>query len=85
MSNFDFIICTVFIFVVNNAFTLKMTNSWDIAPCSLLVDRCFRGAYCLHHQGDDGRQYASLKHRSASTRIYCSISKVVFIFAAVGT
>jgi hypothetical protein len=33
----------------------KMAASWDIAPCSLLeVDRFFRGAYCLNHQGDNG-------------------------------
>jgi hypothetical protein len=26
----------------------------DIAPCSLVeVDRRFRGAYCLHHEGDE--------------------------------
>jgi hypothetical protein len=25
---------------------------WDIIPWSLEVDQCFRGAYCLHHQGD---------------------------------
>jgi hypothetical protein len=26
---------------------------WDVAPCSLVeIDRRFRGAYCLHHQGD---------------------------------
>jgi hypothetical protein len=32
---------------------LKMTAFWDIAPCSLVeVDRRFRCAYCLHHQGD---------------------------------
>jgi hypothetical protein len=25
---------------------------WDIAPCSLVeINRRFRGAYCLHHQG----------------------------------
>jgi hypothetical protein len=29
-----------------------MTLFWDVAPCSLVgIDRCFRGAYCLHHQG----------------------------------
>jgi hypothetical protein len=31
---------------------------WDILPCKMIVDRRFRGAYCLHHQGwwipDDG-------------------------------
>jgi hypothetical protein len=31
-----------------------MTAFWDIAPCSLVeVDRRFRGAYCLHYQGDE--------------------------------
>jgi hypothetical protein len=30
-----------------------MTVFWDVAPCSLVeIDRSFRGAYCLHHQGD---------------------------------
>jgi hypothetical protein len=24
---------------------------WDILPCKMNVDRRFRGAYCLHHQG----------------------------------
>jgi hypothetical protein len=32
---------------------MKMTVFWDVAPCSLVeVDRRFRGAYCLHIQGD---------------------------------
>jgi hypothetical protein len=31
---------------------MKMLAFWDVAPCSLVVvDRLFRGAYCLHHQG----------------------------------
>jgi hypothetical protein len=31
----------------------KMTVFWDVAPCSLVqIDRRFRGAYCLLHQGD---------------------------------
>jgi hypothetical protein len=26
----------------------------DVAPCNLVdVDRCFKGAYCVHHQGDE--------------------------------
>jgi hypothetical protein len=30
-----------------------MTALWDIAPYSLVeVDRRFRGAYCLHNEGD---------------------------------
>jgi hypothetical protein len=24
---------------------------WDILPCKMIVDRRFRGVYCLHHQG----------------------------------
>jgi hypothetical protein len=24
---------------------------WDILPCKMIIDRRFRGAYCLHHQG----------------------------------
>jgi hypothetical protein len=30
------------------------TVLWDMAPCSPIeVDRRFRGAYCLHNQGDE--------------------------------
>jgi hypothetical protein len=40
-------------FQVLTAASMKMTAFWDIAPCSLVkVDQCFRGSYCLHHQGD---------------------------------
>jgi hypothetical protein len=32
---------------------MKMGVFWDVVPCSLVeIDRLFRGAYCLHHQGD---------------------------------
>jgi hypothetical protein len=24
---------------------------WDVLPCKIIVDRRFRGACCLHHQG----------------------------------
>jgi hypothetical protein len=24
---------------------------WDVLPCKIIVDRCFRGTYYLHHQG----------------------------------
>jgi hypothetical protein len=34
--------------------SMKMMTFWDIASCSLVeVDRRFRGAHYLHHQGDD--------------------------------
>jgi hypothetical protein len=42
-----------------------MTVFWDIPPCSLIeVDRRFRSAYCLHHQGDD---LIALKMEAVST------------------
>jgi hypothetical protein len=32
----------------------KMDVSWDVAPCSLVeAYRRFRGAFCLHYQGDE--------------------------------
>jgi hypothetical protein len=35
--------------------SMKIIAFWDIVPCGLVaVDRRFRGAYCLHHQGGDG-------------------------------
>jgi hypothetical protein len=34
-----------------------MRAFWDIAPCSLVgVDRRFRGACCLYHEGDETSQ-----------------------------
>jgi hypothetical protein len=33
---------------------MKIRAFWYVAPCSLVgVDQRFRGAYCLHHQGDE--------------------------------
>jgi hypothetical protein len=32
---------------------IKIRAFWDNAPCSLVVDRRFRGAYCFHHQDDE--------------------------------
>jgi hypothetical protein len=40
-------------FQVFTAASIKTGAFWDIAPCSLVgVDRDFRGANCLQHQGD---------------------------------
>jgi hypothetical protein len=34
------------------------TKIWDVVSCSLVrVDRRFRGAYCLHHQGASSVYY----------------------------
>jgi hypothetical protein len=40
-------------FHVLTAESMKIRAFWDTAPCSLGVDRRFRGAYCLHHQGEE--------------------------------
>jgi hypothetical protein len=35
-------------------FLLKMTVFWDVALCGLVeTDQRFRGAYCLHRQGNE--------------------------------
>jgi hypothetical protein len=39
-------------FQVLTATSMNTTVFWDVAPCSLVeMDRRFRGAHCLHHQG----------------------------------
>jgi hypothetical protein len=41
-------------FHVLTAASMNMTVFRDVAPCSLVeVYRRFRGAYCLHYQGDE--------------------------------
>jgi hypothetical protein len=60
---------------------------WDVLPCKMIVDRCFRGAYCLHHQGWWWRQYASLKRRSTIILHGSTSQKTILniILAAVRT
>jgi hypothetical protein len=38
---------------------------WDVLPRKMIVDRRFRGAYCLHHQG---RQYIPEDNSEHHTR-----------------
>jgi hypothetical protein len=47
-----------------------MTALWDIAPRSFVVDRCFRGAYCLHHQGHDSHGSCYRLVRTSETSAY---------------
>jgi hypothetical protein len=46
---------------------------WDVVPCShVAVDRRFRGAYCLHHQGDEltyEHTKSILNHRPMTQRL----------------
>jgi hypothetical protein len=64
-------------FQVLTAANMKMRAFWGIAPCSLVVvDRCIRGAYCLHQH----RQFAHSKRRSTTTRLHGAISQKALIF-----
>jgi hypothetical protein len=58
---------------------MKITDFWDVAPCSLVeVYRRFRGACCLHHQGDDG----CIKPLYHNDFEHCSFSEIYLIQAA---
>jgi hypothetical protein len=54
-------------FQVLTATNMEIRAFWDISPCSLGVDRRFRGAYCLHRQGDEGWWLAL---RTSETSVY---------------
>jgi hypothetical protein len=48
---------------VLTATSMKMTVLSHVVPFSLVeTDRRFRGAYCLHRQGDDHPNYEGSKH-----------------------
>jgi hypothetical protein len=58
------------IWVYQSKLSRKMTDFWDIAPCSLVeVDQCFRGVYCI----------IRLRHQSTS-RLHGTISQKAIIF-----
>jgi hypothetical protein len=41
-------------FQLLRAKSMKMAVFWDLARCILVdIDQCWRGADCLHHQGDE--------------------------------
>jgi hypothetical protein len=55
---------------------LKITAIWDVALCSLVeVDHRFRGACCLHHQGDE-----NLKSRIKNVLSW--VSRYSFVFGS---
>jgi hypothetical protein len=62
-------------FQVLTAASINITAFWDIAPCSFVnVDRRFRGAYCLHHQGPDDRDS---KHSNYTVTVTDSIIRAL--------
>jgi hypothetical protein len=44
---------------------MKIDVFWDAAPCNLVeIDKSFRAACCLHHQGDHLRDYNNPRESS---------------------
>jgi hypothetical protein len=69
---------------------MKMAVFWDVAPCSLVeIGQRFRGAYCLHHQGDEYQ--TARRNISQKTVIFVLTTLVQFLkelyvqIRAVGT
>jgi hypothetical protein len=49
-----------------------LTDLWNNVPCSFIeIDSCFRGAYWLHHQGDECAAFGKLggRIRAGQTRL----------------
>jgi hypothetical protein len=42
-------------FEVFTAVTMNNAVFWDVMACGSCKNRCFKGKYCLHHQGDKNR------------------------------
>jgi hypothetical protein len=64
------------------AASMKIRAFWDAAPCSLGVDRYFKGKYCLQHHSLpwQWRQYIPLKHWSTPMRLHDAASQKSLIF-----
>jgi hypothetical protein len=59
------------IFQVLTVASVKMTAYWDITMRNLKeVDWCFRGAYCLHHQGDLMRLHGAIFQKAVIFRLW---------------
>jgi hypothetical protein len=61
---------------------------WVVLPCKMIVDRRFRGAYCLHHQGwihSTGEPAFSLVEISSSHGGTTQKTALNIILAAVRT
>jgi hypothetical protein len=49
---------------------------WDILPCKMIVDRRFRGAYCLHHLKSNLSFY--VKWSLKLSKIFVKLFKIKF-------
>jgi hypothetical protein len=55
-------------FEVLTAASMKISVFWDVAPCSLVVCQRFRGACCLHRQGDASTSETSVNFYQTTRR-----------------
>jgi hypothetical protein len=61
-------------------FVLKMTAFWDIVLYSLIeVHLCFKGAYCLCHQGNEGSAMMMEAIHTSETSVTQKAVIIVFI------
>jgi hypothetical protein len=68
-------------FKVLVAASMKVDVFWDVAPCSLVdIDWHFRGAYCLHHQGDEEAMRGTTSQKTVIFKL-CSPCSVIEIEA----
>jgi hypothetical protein len=50
---------------------------WDVLPCKIVVDRRFRGAYCLHHQASIILHGSTFQKTILNYFISCLLNAVV--------
>jgi hypothetical protein len=46
---------------------------WDVLPCKMIVDRRFRGTYCLHHPDDFKFSRRRVWSSELSSGMYCRL------------
>jgi hypothetical protein len=72
--------------------SMKIAVFWNLSPRSLVEINCFRGAYCLHHLGDESHNIQedshlevfyipSEYHRLLKRKVQCFGNKCSSLFA----
>jgi hypothetical protein len=62
----------------------KIRAFWDVTLCSVMeVDRRFRGAYYLHHQGDVLRYYTALHSTRCNLHIRRRLNSQIWKYVKI--
>jgi hypothetical protein len=61
------------------SFSSNMRIVWDIAPCSLVVFRRFRGVYCSHNQANAKNIYTEYFYEKVAMMCVANQADVIFI------